>query len=939
MNIKVTAIVVSHDAPDYLTETLAALAAQTVQPDRVMVVETSNHPEKNLKSFSTPESWAQIQLADITSFPDAVATAIEALGAVEDEWLWLLHDDSAPAENALAELVRTIELAPSVAAVGPKQLVWGSEKRIAQLGLTTTPTGQVVSPFAGELDQSQHDETDDVLAIGTAGMLVNRELYLAAGALDREAPPLAADVELGIRLRRLGKRIVVAPQATIRHASLALRGQRNKSFLGGSVELAKRKAQWHLLFTQRPVFLALLYWLLIGPRTLLLLLWHLLNKQPQLLVAESAAAIWAFFTLPKRLSRRKLIKGEIPFAKLKPLLATKEQLRSKRFAHRDFAESVSALAEGDTARDATRRFTPAGGWLALLAVLISNWAFLPTGPAPISGSARPLAQSWFDLFDAAGASFQDLGFGLWAPADPFNWVLLGLGSITFWQPSLALSALIFLAPALSFASAWHFVALFARRGWTRNLSAAIYAFAPALAWAIAEARITVLAIAVLLPLFLLQLHRILFQADTLAKSKIWAAVALSGLLLAVISAASPSFGTLLTAAIVVMAIVKIRRVGYVIWVFVPTVAIFGPTLLYYLVVNRPLFVLADPSVVPVPNHAELWQLLLGYVPGQPFELLAFAFAPILILALLGIFQRGSIGLSLVLVLATAAAATTQFLSYPALATDSQNLRDQLLTNSPLPALALVALVIAALSALALEAIPGRPFAAAAIVLLLPLGLSAWMKPVAFSYGDDQVAPAIVLAEHQGGSLLKTLVIAPQELSGSIGYRVALIDGDGVQLEEISSIYRLSLSLENQGMAAADPRWIKIAEQRELHSDLVANLVSANNSNLEAILRQANIGFVLVPKSNLELVRELGVSLDAVKELESIGATEFGTVWRVISPNPNAAKVGESESRWSLTKAIQLGLLAGYLLLAIPVGSSRGRAVEDQSLFGVEGDEA
>jgi hypothetical protein len=214
-----------------------------------------------------------------------------------------------------------------------------------------------------------------------------------------------------------------------------------------------------------------------------------------------------------------------------------------------------------------------------------------------------------------------------------------------------------------------------------------------------------------------------------------------------------------------------------------------------------------------------------------------------------------------------------------------------------------------------------------------------MKPVAFSYGDDQVTPAIVLAEHQGGSRLKTLVIAPQELSGSIGYQVALIDGDGVQLEEISSIYRLSLSLENQGMAAADPRWIKIAEQRELHSDLVANLVSANNSNLETILRQANIGFVLVPKSNLELVRELGVSLDSVKELESIGATEFGTVWRVISPNPNAAKVGESESRWSLTKAIQLGLLAGYLLLAIPVGSSRGRPVEDQSLFGAEGDEA
>ena len=45
MRSTVTAVVVSHDAPEYLAVTLEALANQTVEPDEIVIVDTSTTNE------------------------------------------------------------------------------------------------------------------------------------------------------------------------------------------------------------------------------------------------------------------------------------------------------------------------------------------------------------------------------------------------------------------------------------------------------------------------------------------------------------------------------------------------------------------------------------------------------------------------------------------------------------------------------------------------------------------------------------------------------------------------------------------------------------------------------------------------------------------------------------------------------------------------------
>src|SRR5690606_37772420 len=80
----------------------------------------------------------------------------------DSEWLWLLRHDSAPAPDALEQLLRAVETAPSVAVAGPKAMSWERPDVIEAFGESMTRFGSSVQLVQGELDQAQHDVLEDV---------------------------------------------------------------------------------------------------------------------------------------------------------------------------------------------------------------------------------------------------------------------------------------------------------------------------------------------------------------------------------------------------------------------------------------------------------------------------------------------------------------------------------------------------------------------------------------------------------------------------------------------------------------------------------------------------------------------------------------------------------------------------------------------------------
>ena len=76
--------------------------------------------------------------------------------------------------------------------------------------------------MVGEADQGEYDGREDVLAVGTDGMLVRRSVWDDVGGFDRTFLEHGAGLDLGWRTHLAGHRVVVVPGAVVRDAGTRL---------------------------------------------------------------------------------------------------------------------------------------------------------------------------------------------------------------------------------------------------------------------------------------------------------------------------------------------------------------------------------------------------------------------------------------------------------------------------------------------------------------------------------------------------------------------------------------------------------------------------------------------------------------------------------------------------------------------------------------------
>ncbi|MEY4390337.1 MAG: hypothetical protein RLZZ400_80 [Actinomycetota bacterium] len=891
----VTAVVVAHDAPEYLEKTLRAIAAQTVSPDRVILVNTGSDVDA--------QGVDEIRLPQNTKLDVSLREATEQLHDDANGWLWILHDDSAPDEDCLEQMLSVIERSALVGAVAPKQMRWTNPRVIHQLGLTLTPLGTPISLVSGELDQSQHDGESDVLAAGTAGLLVRADIWKKLNGLS-SAPPLAADYDLCIRIRLDGHRVVVAPAAKVRHASLSMSGQRSKRWLRGSTKVALRKAALHIRMAYEPIWLVLAYWLFLPLITLGNVFWRLFQKRPDRIASEVAAGVWGFFTIVARLRARagnasKFRAIRKAFDAPWPRVRAANRTRQEDEDARELGSSVTETQEPNA-----KSFTAAGGFAWMFVLLGIGFAFFPQGEAAVGGGSIPLGPNWSAVFQQTGVSWQRLGFGFAGPSDPFNWVLLLLSTFVPTAPSSAVVWLLFLAPAIAFLGAWRVAGLLTNRAWVRNFAALTFSLWPVLVQQRAEAQVASLVASITLPWLAFSIAR----AAGLGRSgsarsmrQTWSWVGLSGLLMAIVGVSSPILAIPILLGLAGVALTRIRRFVYLFWIPLPFAALVTP-LFYFLVVGRfePLAVLADPGL-PVATQSpwSLWQPTLS-------EPLGWAPVILVALALLALLTKRWVVALVIWFFAIANMIlaslhwNTQFFEI-----DSPN---QFISGSPNSLLTALALLLVALLSVLLDhsnkwssRIVGTIVAFAVIV---PLGVAATLAPREFDYKDARVVPWLLesAANDKSGSKLLSL--------SSVGdtVKATLEPVTGIHLENHSLAYRFSVSELN----GSDKRFQQL-------SLLAANLRSANSEGLLSQLNESQVAYILVPNEDLSSSAELISSLDSIPLIESAGLTEFGKLWRV----KDAVSVQyQTSSWWSVTKGVQIAVLLGFVLLAIPTGGVR-----------------
>jgi GT2 family glycosyltransferase len=237
---RVIAIVVNHNGRAFLRDTLRGLAAQTRPIDDVLVVDTG--------STDGSADWARSRLGDDAviavrgQFGRAVMSALRDPRTSGMDWLWLLHDDCAPEPEALERLMAVAESRPSVSILGPKLVPWDEPQALQEIGFSIDRTGRAVSPIDPDevLDQGQHDQIRDVFFVNTAGMLVRRGALLNTGGFDERMPAFRDDLDLCWRTHLLGGRVLIVPQARVRHAAAAFTETRGTALISHPFYLIER---------------------------------------------------------------------------------------------------------------------------------------------------------------------------------------------------------------------------------------------------------------------------------------------------------------------------------------------------------------------------------------------------------------------------------------------------------------------------------------------------------------------------------------------------------------------------------------------------------------------------------------------------------------------------------------------------------------------------
>lgn len=535
----VSAVVVTRGHTHYLEATLAALAAQTRRPLRVFLVDVSTHPDGAVAPVfsrifgavldSPTPALHLVHAPGARTFGHAVRRALATEVGPGTSWLWLLHDDSAPADTALAELVRAVGRAPSVAVAGVKQRTWTDPERLLEVGLRTSRSGRRMTDVEpGELDQGQHDGRDDVLGVGLAGALVRRDVWDDLHGTDPLLGPFGDGFDLSRRARLAGHRVIVVPSAVVRHAQAGYLGLRT---LGSSVPTdldgdgeddaadprrsfdARRRALVHSRLVAAPLPFVPVVAVLALVGALVRSLWQLAAKQPGLAVDELRSVLVALLRPAGvlRARSRATRTRRLPRRALRPLQAglrdVWSQSRDRRLARAEVRRVVQAPSELElrelAALASKRRATLAvlvGGLAVVTAVALGTLLAPVVGGAQLVGDALvPTTARLGDLWSAATSGWVSGGLGAPGPADALLTVLVGPTALAGGSSSAAVGLLLLGSVLLAGVSAWAASGAVTRSVGVRAWAAVVWAAAPALLLGLGAGRLGAVVAHVALP--------------------------------------------------------------------------------------------------------------------------------------------------------------------------------------------------------------------------------------------------------------------------------------------------------------------------------------------------------------------------------------------------------------------------------------------------------
>ena len=209
---KVTAVVVTWNRRDLLTETLAALRSQTRPPDSVVVVDNASD-DGTADLLAQQDGLDVVRLSVNSGGAGGFSAGLRRVMDTHDaDWIWLMDDDGMPTDDCLATLL------PHMAAhdfIGPVVLAKDEPDRLC-FPIRLPGTATVLHDTAA----ARRSATDGVIegvVIPFNGVLVTQDLVRLIGLPREEFFIWGDDVEYLWRSKRHGARVATVVDARLLH--------------------------------------------------------------------------------------------------------------------------------------------------------------------------------------------------------------------------------------------------------------------------------------------------------------------------------------------------------------------------------------------------------------------------------------------------------------------------------------------------------------------------------------------------------------------------------------------------------------------------------------------------------------------------------------------------------------------------------------------------
>jgi GT2 family glycosyltransferase len=566
--------VVGHDGVRLLPGLVQAVREQTHSVHRIVGVDTGSRDRSGAVLTELLGPDAVFGMEPETGYGAAVnralqhpaaRTPVSASAADQEpavEWIWLLHDDCEPADDALEQLLRAASRSRSVAVLGPKLRDAANRRVLREAGVTTDRAGRRFTGVEpGEIDQGQHDGSRAVLAVSSAGMLIRRDVWEQVGGFDANLPLFRDDIDFCWRVHAAGYEVRVVTDAVVYHRELSARQVRKTPATGGHPRMLDRRSALYVFAVNLPLWpmLAVVGGCIAG--SLARAAYFLVTKQQRKAAAHLGAVAWLlrhpiliWRARARRAGHRKagyaVVRAQLPRARTLARLAERTSgVLSRRSGYETGGLHQAVVTDPDDdmpivpADSVIRRVLTTPGVLLFAGLTVvalvaerSLTGSVFSGSGTLSGGV--LGPAWGgagDLWREYLAGYHDAGIGSTASTPPYIGVVAALATVLGGKPWLAVDVLLLgcvpAAGVTAFLATRRVTSVLAARIWI----AATYALLPVAMGAVAAGRIGTVVAFVLLPLVAVMTGRMLTAAPRAARRAAWAA----GLLVAIAAAFVP----------------------------------------------------------------------------------------------------------------------------------------------------------------------------------------------------------------------------------------------------------------------------------------------------------------------------------------------------------------------------------------------------------------